>query len=112
MRGLTNWGTFLLPRKIRVHQATHNMGHYFVMRFDSSGRTQGELRKTLALDPRMIRFGVVKMGEKLAQTAKVGGIVPWAMQDEERWAAKPVGPVGGDQAARLWTGQGPLPAMY
>ncbi len=78
IRGFTNWGPFLLPRKARVHQQTHEKGHYFIMRFDSSGYAQTELRRILALDPRMIRFGVVKLGKTFEEMAKVdGGGIPW-----------------------------------
>ena len=35
------------------------------MRFDSSAETQQEIRRTLGLDPRMVRFSVVKLGDKL-----------------------------------------------
>jgi small subunit ribosomal protein S6 len=41
------------------------MGHYFIMQFDSSTAVQAEVRRTLGLDPRMIRFSVVKLGDKL-----------------------------------------------
>ena len=41
------------------------MGHYFIMQFDSSAAVQAEVRRNLGLDPRMIRFSVVKLGDKL-----------------------------------------------
>jgi small subunit ribosomal protein S6 len=41
------------------------MGHYFVMQFDSSIPVQNEIRRTLGLDPRMIRFSILKVGDKL-----------------------------------------------
>ena len=43
------------------------------MRFDSSARTQHSVRRTLALEPRLIRFAVVKMGDKLKDIADVSG---------------------------------------
>lgn len=36
------------------------------MRFDSSADTQHEIRRTLGLDPRMVRFSIVKMGHRLS----------------------------------------------
>jgi small subunit ribosomal protein S6 len=47
------------------------------MRFDSSAQTQDAVRKTLGLDPRMIRFSVVKLGRTLEEVGKVGGGVEW-----------------------------------
>ncbi|EEP78510.1 conserved hypothetical protein [Uncinocarpus reesii 1704] len=56
------------------------------MRFDSSGAVQQEVRRTLGLDPRMIRFSVVKMGEKLGEIKDVEGRIQWndrqRLQDE------------------------------
>ncbi|KAI9827758.1 MAG: hypothetical protein M1832_004247 [Thelocarpon impressellum] len=83
IRGLTNWGPFLLPRRVRVHQATHSTGHYFVMRFDAGAQAQDMVRRTLALDPRMIRFSVVKMGRTLEEVGKVAGRAKWREGDAE-----------------------------
>lgn len=52
----------------------HHIGHYFIMRFDSGARTQHTLRKTLALEPRLLRFSVVKLGGRLDEIADVGGV--------------------------------------
>jgi len=65
IRGITNWGPFLLPKPTTKHQSQHHTGHYFVMRFDSSAPTQATIRRSLGLDPRMIRFSVVKLGDRL-----------------------------------------------
>ncbi|KAL2358219.1 ribosomal protein S6 [Cryomyces antarcticus] len=77
VRGITNWGTFLLPKPLRKHQTLHHTGHYFIMRFDSSARAQHAVRRTLGLDPRMIRYSVVKMGSTLEQIKEVGGKAEW-----------------------------------
>ena len=57
------------------------MGHYFIMQFDSSSAVQTEIKRTLGLDPRMIRFSVVKMGSKLGTPQEsmehVSGKVEW-----------------------------------
>ena len=47
------------------------------MRFDSSGPVQAAVRRTLGLDPRMIRFSVVKLGDKLQEIKDVEGKVEW-----------------------------------
>ena len=47
------------------------------MRFDASAAAQQLARKTVAIDPRMIRCGVVRMGTKLRDIAPVEGKVEW-----------------------------------
>ncbi|KAI4718345.1 hypothetical protein E4T48_05391 [Aureobasidium sp. EXF-10727] len=77
VRGITNWGVFHLPKPMRKNTVTHNTGHYFVVRFDSSARTQHAVRRTLGLDPRMLRYSVVKMGGTLEELRSVVGEVQW-----------------------------------
>ena len=77
VRGYTNWGTFKLPKPTTKHQARYNDGHHFIMRFDSSGPVQTSIRRTLGLDPRMIRFSVVKLGDKLEEIKDVEGHITW-----------------------------------
>ena len=74
IRSVQNWGTFLLTKPVKKNMAWHSEGHHFLMRFDSSPDTQKAVRTMLGLDPRMIRFGIVKMGDKngtLASTANI-----------------------------------------
>lgn len=73
VRGYTNWGTFLLPKPAKKLQSTHHYGHHFIMRFDASAKAQHALRRTMSLDPRLIRYSVVKMGEKFEDIKDVGG---------------------------------------
>lgn len=47
------------------------------MRFDASGPVQSAVRRTLSLDPRMIRFSVIKIGDKLEEINNVPGHVDW-----------------------------------
>lgn len=57
-------------------------GHYFVMRYDASSKTQGDVRTTLGLDPRMIKFSTVKLGDgKLESISKISGNIPWSPAD-------------------------------
>ncbi|KAF1922875.1 37S ribosomal protein Mrp17 [Didymella exigua CBS 183.55] len=73
VRGVSNWGTFLLPKAMKKLQTTHHYGHYFIMRFDASARAQHSLRKTMSLDPRMIRYSIVKMGTKFEEIKDITG---------------------------------------
>ena len=50
------------------------------MRFDASPETQRLVYKTVAIDPRMIRTGMVRIGEKLGEISKVGGRADWVSQ--------------------------------
>ncbi|KAK7620047.1 ribosomal protein S6 [Phyllosticta citricarpa] len=77
VRGVTNWGVFQLPRPTRKHQMTHTSGHHFILRFDASSYAQHQLRRTMSLDPRLIRYTMVKLGDKLADIADVPGTAPW-----------------------------------
>ena len=60
------------------------------MRFDASPSVQQLVKKTIAIDPRMIRCGVVKMGGKLKDIVEVKGTVDWqrnrkSLQDNYRF---------------------------
>lgn len=77
VRGYTNWGPFRLPKVTTKHQARYSEGHHFIMRFDSSAPVQTAVRRTLGLDPRMINFSVVKLGDKLESIKDVEGEVEW-----------------------------------
>ncbi|GME44156.1 putative 37s ribosomal protein mrp17 protein [Neofusicoccum parvum] len=81
VRGVTNWGVYQLPKPFRKHQVTHYTGHHFLLRFDSSPRTQHALRRTMGLDPRLIRYSVVKLGDKLEDISDVPGVAPWGSGD-------------------------------
>jgi len=78
IRGIKNWGIFSLPKKTRKHQEQRSAGHYFIMRYDASSRTQADVRTTLGLDPRMIKFSTVKLGDgTLESISKISGTIPW-----------------------------------
>jgi small subunit ribosomal protein S6 len=83
IRGISNWGVFSLPKRTRKHQAQYTDGHYFVMRYDASSAIQDDVRKTLGLDPRMIKFSSVKLGDgKLETLSKIPGKIPWAEKEK------------------------------
>ncbi|KAI0017551.1 ribosomal protein S6 [Xylariomycetidae sp. FL0641] len=77
IRGLSNWGEFLLPKAVSVHQMRHHTGHYFAMRFDASVATQEAVRSMLRQDPRMIRHASVKLGDGRLETSARFGDVEW-----------------------------------
>lgn len=52
------------------------------MRYDSSSKVQDDVRKTLGLDPRMIKFSSVKLGDgKLETVSQIGGKIPWSEKE-------------------------------
>ncbi len=75
VRDVANWGVFSLPKPIARAQQRHTKGHYFVMRFDSSPAIQGNVYRSLQLDPRVIRSTSGRLGDgKLESTSKFGEI--------------------------------------
>lgn len=55
------------------------------MRFDSSAKTQHAVKRILGLDPRMIRYSFVKMGNTLQDIKNVGGTVEWSGAESQRF---------------------------
>jgi len=83
IRGIRNWGVSSLPKRTRKHQSQYTNGHYFVMRYDASSKTQDDVRTTLGLDPRMIKFSSVKLGDgTLESISRIGGKIPWTREEE------------------------------
>lgn len=52
------------------------------MRFDSSVATQRAMKKTIGLDPRLLRHSVIKMGSTLQEIKDVGGKAEWNGESE------------------------------
>ncbi|KAF3483193.1 mitochondrial 37S ribosomal protein YmS16 [Arthroderma uncinatum] len=77
IRGYTNWGPFTLPKPTTKHQVKNRVGQHFIMRFDASHPVQKEMQRGLGLDPRMIKFSVVKMGSTLREIKDIPGKVEW-----------------------------------
>ena len=84
MRGLTNWGPYLLNKPTKKNQLRHDSGHHFILRFDASPAVQELVKKTVAVDPRMVRCGVVRMGGRLKDIAEAKGTVEWARKRKGR----------------------------
>lgn len=52
------------------------------MRYDANSMVQDNVRKTLGLDPRMIKFSSVKLGDgTLESISKVGSKIPWSERE-------------------------------
>lgn len=90
IRSIQNWGVSALPKRTRKHQAVYTEGHYFVIRYDASSTTQDQIRMTLGLDPRMIKFSNVKIGDgTLASSARAGTGAAWGKREMDgSWEKK------------------------
>lgn len=73
IRNLINWGIFDLPHPKLAHQVTHYKGHYFHLTFDAGVPCTTEIKRTLKLNPHMINFGIVKLGDKLGGNSNERG---------------------------------------
>lgn len=58
----------------------HDSDHHFIMRFDASPETQRLIYKTVAIDSRMLRTSMVRIGETLDEISKVGERAEWISQ--------------------------------
>ncbi|CDZ97222.1 Mitochondrial ribosomal protein MRP17 [Phaffia rhodozyma] len=65
VRTIKSWGTQTLPEKMRRHKVTHEVGDYFVVEFDCSPITLKALDDQYRVDPRVIRWTNIKLGDKI-----------------------------------------------
>lgn len=77
IRGLQNHGVYALPRPVVRHQMKHDKGHHFVMRYDASADAHAGVRRTMRLDPRVIRSGHVKVSDQKLEGMSGFGGVKW-----------------------------------
>jgi len=71
VRSLSYWGTLGLPQRMRRHQQYYTEGDYWFMNFDASPRTLQGLNSLLRKDPRVIRWTMLKEGEKLEDIVRL-----------------------------------------
>lgn len=82
VRNLDSWGTLTLPQRMHRRKQWHNIGEYvlsivkalapshttgsyWTMDFDASPKTLHSLSGLLRHDPRVIRWTMIKLGEKV-----------------------------------------------
>ncbi|KAF8580447.1 hypothetical protein K439DRAFT_1356839 [Ramaria rubella] len=70
VRSLNNWGTRVLPNRMHRHQQWHTIGDYWTMHFDTSPRVLHALNRRLRKDPRVIRWTMTKLGERIEVIAE------------------------------------------
>lgn len=82
VRNIKSWGALTLPQRMRRHKHNYNVGQcvylylfpcsdidtsisYWTMTFDTSPRILKELGASLRRDPAVIRWTMLKQGEKV-----------------------------------------------
>ncbi|KAN0091248.1 hypothetical protein V8E55_004814 [Tylopilus felleus] len=64
VRNIEHWGTQTLPQVMRRHKKSQTIGNYWTMYFDASPGTLNSLALKLRRDPRVIRWTMLKQGDK------------------------------------------------
>jgi len=72
VRSIDSWGTLTLPQRMRRHGQIYSMGDYWTMHFDTSPHTLRSLNSIMRRDPRVIRWTVLKLGDKVEDIAAHG----------------------------------------
>ncbi|KZP18686.1 hypothetical protein FIBSPDRAFT_745026 [Athelia psychrophila] len=70
VRGINSWGTCRLPQRMKRHQQFYDRGDYWTMHFDTSPRTLKSLNTIMRSDPRVIRWTMLKLGERIEDVVK------------------------------------------
>ncbi|KAG6903025.1 hypothetical protein C0995_007458 [Termitomyces sp. Mi166 len=72
VREIKYLGTLTLPQRMRRHKAVHSVGDYWTLHFDTAPRTLRTLNAIMRGDPRVIRWTVLKLADKVEDIAKEG----------------------------------------
>jgi len=73
VRNINSWGTYTLPQRMRrTAKHSEKIGDYWTLHFDTSPRTVRTLNNFLRQEPRVLRWTVLKLGEKIEDVATEG----------------------------------------
>ncbi|KAG6849831.1 hypothetical protein H0H93_004640 [Arthromyces matolae] len=72
VRDITSLGTKPLPQRMRRHKAIHSIGDYWTLHFDTAPRTLTSLNAIMRRDPRVIRWTLLKLADKVEDVAEEG----------------------------------------
>ncbi|CCL99862.1 uncharacterized protein FIBRA_01887 [Fibroporia radiculosa] len=70
VRRFYNMGTLSLPQRMRRHKQYHQIGDYWMMYFDASPRTLHDLNAIMRRDPRVVRWTMLKLGDRVEDMVK------------------------------------------
>ncbi|KAF9529406.1 ribosomal protein S6 [Crepidotus variabilis] len=72
VRAINSWGTKTLPQRMKRHGPLQNVADYWTLHFDASPRTLRSLNGIMRRDPRVIRWTVLKLADKVEDLADRG----------------------------------------
>ncbi|KAG7439994.1 uncharacterized protein BT62DRAFT_957411 [Guyanagaster necrorhizus] len=72
VRKIESWGTHVLPHRMHRHSVTHKLGDYWSLHFDTSPRTLRSLNRVLRQDPLVVRWTILRQGQKIEDVAAKG----------------------------------------
>ncbi|KAF5316872.1 hypothetical protein D9611_003974 [Ephemerocybe angulata] len=72
VRKIESWGTRTLPQRMKRQGPYVNVGDYWSLYFDTSPRTLRSLNGIMRRDPRVLRWTVLKLADKVEDIAKEG----------------------------------------
>ncbi|KDQ53595.1 hypothetical protein JAAARDRAFT_72542 [Jaapia argillacea MUCL 33604] len=67
VRSIDYYGTRTLPQRMHRHAQYFTTGDYWTMHFDTNPATLRELNRMMRQDPRVIRWTMLKLGDKVDQ---------------------------------------------
>ncbi|KAJ3516435.1 hypothetical protein NLJ89_g1136 [Agrocybe chaxingu] len=72
VRNLNSWGTRTLPQRMKRHGRPQEVGDYWTMHFDANPTTLKSLNGLMRRDPRVLRWTVLKLADKVEDMAQHG----------------------------------------
>ncbi|KAH8828088.1 ribosomal protein S6 [Flagelloscypha sp. PMI_526] len=78
VRSLDYWGLKPLPTRMQRHDMNgthHSKGDYWTVHFDTGPRVVKSLNQLMMLDPRVLRWHIVKLATKPEDLARWGNVV-------------------------------------
>ncbi|KAF8200938.1 ribosomal protein S6 [Pholiota molesta] len=72
VRNINSWGTRTLPQRMKRHGPLQDVGDYWTLHFDTSPRTLRSLNGIMRRDPRVLRWTVIKLADKVEDLSVEG----------------------------------------
>ncbi|KIM40178.1 hypothetical protein M413DRAFT_173222 [Hebeloma cylindrosporum] len=76
VRRINSWGTRTLPQRMKRHGTLQSIGDYWTLHFDASPRTLKSLNGIMRRDPRVLRWTVLKLADKVEDISLKGQKIP------------------------------------
>ncbi|KIK09198.1 hypothetical protein K443DRAFT_671684 [Laccaria amethystina LaAM-08-1] len=72
VRSINSWGTRTLPQRMKRQGPYVDVGDYWTLHFDTSPSTLRSLNGIMRRDPRVLRWTVLKLGDRVEDIARQG----------------------------------------